>query len=107
MADDLTTVAGVEAVLAATSDYDTTDDTAKAERHVAALRRRLHFAASAGRDGQSLSYNVNVLQDQLKQALRWLQANRTQTAAQRKRNPSVTHADFSTMRGYLPNTEDL
>lgn len=104
MTDDLTTVAGIETVLAATSDYDTTRDAAKARRHIAALRRRLHFAASSGRDGQSLSFNVQVLREELKSALAWLAANEDRTEAQRLANPQMTHADFSTFRGYSPNT---
>jgi len=104
MADDLTTLAGIETVLAATSDYDTDHDTAKAERYIAAIRRRLHYAASSGRDGETVAFNVQVLQGELRAAQAWLAANRTRTEAQRKANPNVTHADFSTFRGYTGNS---
>lgn len=100
MADDLTTISGIETVLAATSDYDTAADTSKCERHIAALRRRLHYAASSGRDGQSVTFNVQVIQAELRAAQAWLAANRDRTEAQRLDNPTVTHADFSTFRGY-------
>jgi len=99
MADDLTTITGIEAVLAATSDYDTTRDAAKARRYVAAIRRRLHMAASSGRDGQTLQFNVQVLESELRAALAWLRANDSPTEQQRLNNPSVTHADFTTFRG--------
>ena len=95
MSDDLTTYSGVEAVLAATSDYDVTNDAAKAIRHVAALRRKLHFASSSGRDGVTIQFQQQFLADQLKQVIAWLEANGTLSDAQRTRNPAVTHADFS------------
>lgn len=100
MADDFTTFAGVEAVLADTADYDVTRDAAKARRRVAALRRKLDFAASSARDGQSLTYQQQVIERQLQQCLAFLRTVDTPTDAQRLANPQVTHADFSTFRGY-------
>lgn len=46
---DLTTLAGIEAELADTADYDVTLDVSKAKRWVAALRRKLDFPRSHGR----------------------------------------------------------
>ena len=100
MADDLTTVSGIEAALAATSDYDVERDTDKAKRHIAALRSRLRFAATSARDGQSVQFNLQVLQQELAAAKAWLNAHESRTDAQRKANPNVTHADFTTFRGY-------
>mgnify|MGYP000923884897 CR=1 FL=1 len=100
MVDDLATLEGVEAVLAATSTYDVDGDTSMAARHIAALRRRLHFAASMGRDGQSMSVDTKALQDELRTAMAWLRANTTPSEARRLANPDVVHADFSTFRGY-------
>ena len=100
MADDLSTYAGVDAVLAATADYDIAGDVSAGRRRAAALRRKLDFAASSGRDGQSAQFALTLVQDQLRQCLAWLAVNMDPTDAQKERNPDVLHADFSTFRGY-------
>lgn len=100
MADDLTTATGIEAVLAATASYDVDRDADAARRRVAALRRKLDFAASSSRDGQSLMYQQQVIERQLQQCLAFLRSVDAPTDAQRRANPSVTHADFSSLRGY-------
>ncbi len=92
---DLSTYENVESELAATSDYDVERDVSKAKRHVAALRRKLHFASSSGRDGHTIQFQHQVLQDQLKQALAWIAANESVSESSRTSNPSVLHADFS------------
>lgn len=100
MADDFATYEGVEAVLAATSDYDIAGSVTNAQRHAQALRRKLHFASSSGREGQSVAYQLQLIESQLRQCLAWLSANMEWTDAQREANPDVLHADFSTLRGY-------
>lgn len=100
MADDLTTFSGVEIVLAATCDYDFTGDVDKGKRRAAALRRKLDFAEATGRGEQNVRFNVQAVQDQLRQCLAWLQNNLDQTDAQKMNAPDVLHADFSTFRGY-------
>ena len=55
---DLTTLAGIEAELSTTADYDVAIDVSKAKRRVAALRRKLDFPQSSGRGEQ----NVFLLQ---------------------------------------------
>lgn len=102
MADDFTTPSGVEAVLADTADYDHERSTAKAKRRITALRRKLDFAASSARDGQSIQFQQAVIERQLNQTIAWLKANESRTEAQRKANPQVTHADFSTFGRYRP-----
>lgn len=99
---DLTTIAGIEAELAATADYDVENDVAKAKRRVAALRRKLDFPSSMGRDQQSMQFAVQTIENQLNQALKFVQASVSPSEAQRLANPSVVHADFSTFRGYSP-----
>jgi len=54
------------------------------------------------RDQQSAQFAVQVIENQLHQALSFIQASVTPTDAQRLANPSVLHADFSTFRGYGP-----
>ena len=95
---DLTTIAGIEAELAATADYDVENDVAKAKRRVAALRRKLDFPASMGRDQQSMQFAVQTIENQLNQALQFVQASVSPSEAQQLANPSVLHADFSTFR---------
>lgn len=97
---DLTTIAGIEAELAATADYDVENDVAKAKRRVAALRRKLDFPQSMGRDQQSMQFAMQAIESQLQQALAFVQANVSPSEAQQLANPSVLHADFSTFRGY-------
>lgn len=99
MADDLTTYAGVDVVLADTADYDVTLDLTKARRRVAALRRKIDFASEAKRGGEEYRFDVQVIQQQLQQALAFIGAQESQTDAQRLANPSVLHADFSGLRG--------
>ncbi len=97
---DLTTPAGIEVELAATADYDVARDVDKAKRRVAALRRKLDFPQMSGRGEQSMSFDMQRIENQLQQALAFVAANETLTEAQRLASPSVTHADFSTFRGY-------
>jgi len=100
MADDLTTISGIETVLAATAGYDVDGDVDLAKRRVAALRRKLDFAESSGRDGTDYRFNHQVIERQLRQALEYVAANQPLTEAQRKANPSVLHADFSATGKY-------
>src|SRR5688572_216524 len=97
---DLTIIAGIEAELAATADYDVENDVGKAKRRVAALRRKLDFPSSMGRDQQSMQFAAQTIENQLNQALQFVQASVSPSDAQRLANPSVVHADFSTFRGY-------
>jgi hypothetical protein len=97
---DLTTISSIEAELAATADYDVENDVAKAKRRVAALRRKLDFPSSMGRDQQTMQFAVQTIENQLNQALQFIQASASPSEAQRLVNPSVVHADFSTFRGY-------
>ncbi len=97
---DLSTPSLVDAELAATCDYDTTLSLDKARRRVAALRRKLDFAVSSARDGMSLQFQQQIIQDQLNQALAFVRANETPTSAQLLANPSVLHADFGTFGQY-------
>lgn len=96
---DLTTLAGIEAELADTADYDVALDIPKAKRRVAALRRRLDYPQSTGRGEQNIAFAMQAIQDQLQQVLAWIVANDTPSEAQRLANPDVVHADFSTFRG--------
>ena len=97
---DLTTIAGIEAELADTADYDVAVDVSKAKRRAAALRRRLDFPQSSGRGEQNLAFAMQAIENQLQQVLAWIAANETPSEAQRLANPDVVHADFSTFRGY-------
>ncbi len=101
----------VEAELAATADYDVANDVGKAKRRVAALRRKLDFAAMSSEDGRSVQFQLQITENQLRQALAFVQANDSQSEAQRLANPNVTHADFSTFGQYAggssSNPEDL
>jgi hypothetical protein len=97
---DLTTISGIEAELAATADYDVENDVAKAKRRVAALRRKLDFPQTMGRDQQSLQFAMQAIENQLQQALAFVQANVSPSEARQEANPNVLHADFSTFRGY-------
>ena len=72
---DLTTIAGIEAELAATADYDVENDVAKAKRHVAALRRKIDFPSSMGRDQQTMQFAVQTIENHLNQALQFVQAS--------------------------------
>ena len=53
---DLTTLAGIEAELAATADCDVAVDVSKAKRRVAALRRKLDSPQSSGRGEQNIAF---------------------------------------------------
>jgi hypothetical protein len=97
---DLTTLAAIEAELAATADYDVAVDVSKAKRRVAALRRRLDFPQSSGRGEQNIAFAIAAIENQLQQVLTWIAANDTPSEAQRLANPDVVHADFSNFRGY-------
>jgi len=99
---DLTTIAGIEAELVATADYDVENDVAKARRRVPALRCKLQYPSSMGRDQQSMQFAVQTIENQLAQVLAFIQANQPISEGQRLANPSVLHADFSTFRGYGP-----
>ena len=100
MADDFTTISGIHTVLAATSTYDVDSDLAMAKRHLTALRRLKHFAASTSRDGQSMSMDLGAIEDEIQRCLAFIRSQDSQTDGQKKANPNVTHADFSTFRGY-------
>jgi len=78
---DLTTLAGIEAELADTADYDVTLDVSKPKRRMAALRRKLDFPQSTGRGEQNIAFAMQAIQDQLQQALAWIVANDTPTDA--------------------------
>lgn len=97
---DLTTIAGIEAELADTADYDVAADVSKAKRRAAALRRKLDFPQSSGRGEQNVAFYIQAIENQLQQVLAWIAANDTPTEAQKLVNPDVVHADFSTFRGY-------
>jgi hypothetical protein len=97
---DLTTYDQVEAELAATAGYDVDYDVSLAKRRVAALRRKLDFAQQSAQGGQMVAFQMQIIENQLNQVLTWVRANDTPSDAQRLKNPSVTHADFSTFRGY-------
>lgn len=96
---DLTTYAGVDAELAATATYDTDFDTSLAKRRVAALRRKLDFASQSSQSGNQVAFQMQIVENQLNQVLAWLKANGDPSNAEMLKNPSVTHADFSTLRG--------
>jgi tetrahydromethanopterin S-methyltransferase subunit H len=97
---DLSTLAGIEAELADTADYDVAADVPKAMRRVAALRRKLDFPQSTGRGEQNVAFAMQAIENQLQQALVFIATNETPSEAQRLANPDVVHADFSTFRGY-------
>lgn len=97
---DLTTIQGIEEELAATADYDVAGDVSKAKRRVAALRRKLDFPQSVGRNGNVTSFWMQSIERQLDQAIAFVEANQDPTDAQKLANPTVLHADFSTFRGY-------
>lgn len=100
MADDFTTIEGIHTVLAATSTYDVDRDVAMAKRHLTALRRMKHFASSTSRDGQAMSMDLNAIEDEIARCLAFIRSQDSPTDAQKKASPNVTHADFSTFRGY-------
>jgi tetrahydromethanopterin S-methyltransferase subunit H len=83
---DLTTLAGIEAELADTADYDVTLDVSKAKRRVAALRRKLDFPQSTGRGEQNIAFAMQSIENQLQQALAWIATNDTPSEAQRLAN---------------------
>lgn len=97
---ELTNPNEIDAELAITADYDVCYDADKARRRVAALRRKLDFPQASGFEGYSMQFAMQAIENQLQQALAWLSANDTPSDARLLRNPSVTHADFSTFRGY-------
>jgi len=97
---DLTSLAGIEAELVDTADYDVALDVSKAKRRVAALRRKLDFPQSSGRGEQNVAFAMQAIENQLQQVLAWIAANDAPSEAQRLANPDVVHADFSTFRGY-------
>lgn len=102
---DLTTIANVEAELAATADYDVENDVGKAKRRVAALRRKLDFPSEFERDEQRAKFAAEQIHQQINQVLAFVQASVTPTEAQRLANPSVVHVDFSAFRGYAGGCE--
>lgn len=95
-----TTFDEAQAELLATCDYDVEGDVAKAKRFVAAARAMLFFTSSSGQDGATQSFDMERIENMLRQALAFVAANATPSEAQQLANPSVTHADFSTFRGY-------
>lgn len=101
MADDFTTIAGIDAIIADTGAYDQTGSSEDAWRRIRAIRQKIHLTPqSSGRDGMQITFAIQVLKDEEQQVLAWINANSTPTDAQRLNNPSVTHADFSTFREY-------
>ncbi len=66
---DLITLAGIEAELADTADYDATLDVSNAKRRVAALRRRLTFPQLSGRGEQDIAFAMQAIEIELQQAL--------------------------------------
>jgi hypothetical protein len=100
---DLTTIAQVEAELAATADYDVSNDVEKAKRRVAALRRKLDFPSEFERDALRARFALDVIERETNKALAFVQANVTPTEAQRLANPNVLHADFSGTSRYAPS----
>lgn len=97
---DLATIAAVDSELALTADYDVVNDVAKARRRVAALRRKLDFPETLGREQETVTLAMQTIERQLNEAKQWIAANTDPTPEQRNRNPDVIHADFSTFRGY-------
>lgn len=97
---DITTFSEAQAAYVQASDYDVVHDVAQARRFIVAARALLGFAASAARDGTSLGFDLARVEQQLQDARVWLAANEQASEAQRLANPDVTHADFSTFRGY-------
>lgn len=102
---DLTTLAQIEAELAATASYDVDNDVSKAKRRAAALRRKLDFPQSIGHGEANISYFMQVIENQLNQALAFVAAYDTPSEAQRLANPDVVHADFSNFHGYSRRTD--
>lgn len=96
---DLSDESVVASELATCADYDINRDIAKAKRFAAALRARLMWSQESARGDQSRKDNQRILERQLAQCLAFIQSNEAPTDAQRKANPTVTHADFSTLRG--------
>jgi tetrahydromethanopterin S-methyltransferase subunit H len=74
---DLTTLAGIEAELADTADYDVTLDVSKAKRRAAAPRRKLDFPQSTGRGEQNIAFAMQPIENQLQQVLAWISVNDT------------------------------
>jgi hypothetical protein len=95
-----TNFAEAQAELIDTADYDVTYSVDKAQRFVAAARAMLTFSSLAMRDGTSLQFDMVRLENQMNQALRFLEIYGSPTEANRLRNPAVTHADFSTFGNY-------
>ncbi len=75
---DLTTLAGIEAELTNTADYDVAIDISKSKRRVAALRRKLDFPQSTGRGEQNIAFAMQAIENQLQQALAFVAANASQ-----------------------------
>lgn len=88
MSVDLTEFATVDSELAATADYDVSESLSKAQRRVAALRRKLDFAqSSSNKDGKSMTFHTDAIREQITEVLSWI-------SAQSPGN-NVIHADFS------------
>jgi hypothetical protein len=51
------------------------NDVAKAKRRVAALRRMLDFPQTMGRDQQSMQFAMQAIENQLQQALGFVEDN--------------------------------
>jgi len=100
MADDFTSMTGIEAVLADTADYAVERDVDKAKRRATAYERKLDFASFSARDTEQLRFDMAVIQSQLAKIYSWIESNESTTDAQRLANPDVTHADFSTFGQY-------
>lgn len=99
MADDLSTPELVDAVLAATCSYDVDNSLANCKRFIAAVRRKMQFPHQASRGGgasgiASVGYDLQVLQQQLREALVWRIQN---DSTEDSNNPAVSHFDASGM----------
>lgn len=91
----MTTYAEYIAEYDAAASYDVDNSTSLAARFIVAVRGMLRFASMSRREGLSMEHDPSILQDQLNQALAWLEANQTVSESSRTANPDVSHADFS------------
>ena len=97
---DLTTLSGIDAELIATTRYAVNNDLDLAYRRLDALMvRTTTFASVASRNSQSLQFDMQNFREDLAKVEQFIRSAKTPTDAQRLANPSVTHADFSTIRG--------
>lgn len=96
----LFTPAEIDNELALTADFEATEDVDKARRRLTALTRKLDLPEMASKDQESVRLAVLEIHAQQQFVRNWIVANSDPSDAQKLRNPSVVHADFSTFRGY-------